>query len=281
MSSWTKMTSDSRDKFDLDFSDIHEPVFPAEIRTYDRLVARVRSRERSADYREVRVWRMSPFGIELRRDGCEDVLEKGTKIDLELIIGGQRTLFEGLIVEVIRQNENISLAGVRLSRPRVENPSENEKRRSTRWLCSEEFFPTCVAPTPGRFNEYTYFQVRDISQEGLRLVCSLRNKFLIQGARLNLTASFPTVGDVSFAVTITRLGVTSERDKDYLVVGTEYHDLSKAARSIIGQYLLQFGDADSLSELRQAGFFPRSVSNGTDFYFLKSEADYDEVLRLR
>lgn len=275
------MTSDSRDKFDVDFSDIHEPVFPAEVRTHDRLIARVRAREPATDYQEVRVWRMSPFGVELRRDGSEEVLKRGSKIDLEFNFGGQRTFFEGLIVDVIRQNESISLAGVRLSHPQADSPSEHDKRRSTRWLCSEDFFPTCVAPTPGRFNEYTYFQIRDISQEGLRLVCSLRNKYLIQGMQLNLTASFPTVGDVALAVTITRLGVTSEREKDYLVVGTEYQDLSKAARDIIGQYLLQFGNADSLAELRQAGFFPRSVSKGTEFYFLKSEADYEEVLELR
>jgi predicted GNAT family N-acyltransferase len=109
----------------------------------------------------------------------------------------------------------------------------------------------------------------------------LRNKYLIPGTQLNLTASFPMVGDLSLSVTITRVGITSERDKDYLVVGTEYTSLSQNARNIIGQYLLQFGNAESLTDLRQAGFFPQSVSKGTDFYFLKTESDYEEVLKLR
>jgi predicted GNAT family N-acyltransferase len=275
------MTSASRDKFDIDLSEIHSAIFPADVRSHDRVLARVRAREPAAEYHDVRVWRISPLGIELVRDGSDCTLEKGRKIDLELNFNGQRTTFDGLIVDVVRQNANISLAGVRLSQPNEAVTAGREKRRSMRWLCGEEFYPTCVSPTPGRFNEYTYFQIRDISREGLQLVCSLRNKYLIQGTQLNLIASFPTVGDVALTVLITRIGVASERDKDMLVIGTEYVALTKSARNVIGQYLLQFGNAESLTQLREAGFFPQSVSKSTDFYFLKSEQDYEEVLELR
>ena len=274
------MKSVSRDRFDLDFSEIHEAVFPADVRAHDRIVARIRERDSGNEYVEARVWRLSPLGVEIVCD-TDKVLEKSSKIDLELTVGGQRTSFEGLVVDVIQQNDHISLAGIRLSTPRTGTGTGHDLRRSKRWLCSEEFFPTCVSPTPGRFNEYMYFQIRDISREGLQLVCSLRNKYLIPGTGLNLTASFPMVGDLSVSVRITRVGITSEREKDYLVVGTEYTNLSKSARSIIGQYLLQFGNAESLADLRQAGYFPQSVAKGTDFYFLKSERDYEEVLTLR
>jgi predicted GNAT family N-acyltransferase len=227
------------------------------------------------------VWKLSPLGVELVIQGLEDVLEKSAKIDLELIIAGQRAAFEGLVVDVVKENPSISLAGIRLSETRQTITTDGEQRRSKRWLCGEDFFPTCVSPTPGRFNEYMYFQIRDISQEGLQLLCSLRNKYLIPGTQLNLTASFPMVGDISLSVKVTRVGVTSERDKDYLVVGTEYTTLSQNARNIIGQYLLQFGNAESLEDLRNAGFFPQSVAKGTDYYFLKTEQDYEEVLKLR
>jgi predicted GNAT family N-acyltransferase len=272
----------SRDKFDLDFSDIHASFFPAEVRGHDGLVARVRFRDPHAEFQTVRVWRISPLGVELlRTQQNQNFLEKGNKIDLEIIVGGQLTSFEGLVVDVVSENGLISLAGVRLAQPKDEGVPLNEKRRSARWLCSEDFYPTCICPMPGRFNEYVYLQIRDISREGLKLICSLRNKYLIPGTQLNLTASFPTVGDVGLTVKIMRVGVVSERDKDYLVLGAEYVELGNNARNIIGQYLLQFGDAESLSELRASGFVPRSVSRGSDFYFLKSEADYEEVLKLR
>lgn len=271
----------SRDDYDLDFSDIHQSVVPADVRESDRVVARIRRRDPAAPFRDVRVWRLSPLGIELVCSEADEDLAKSAKIDLELTVGGQRTSFQGLVVEVRRQNDRISLAGVRLSEPQTSTAGEQDQRRSRRWLCSDDFFPTCVSPTPGRFNDYMYFQIRDISSEGLQLVCSLRNKYLIPGTQLNLTASFPMVGDLSLTVRIARIGVTSKREKDLLVIGTEYVSLSQNARNIIGQYLLQFGNADSLRDLRQAGFFPQSVARGTDFYFLKTEADYEEVLNLR
>jgi len=89
------------------------------------------------------------------------------------------------------------------------------------------------------------------------------------------------VGDISLSVTITRIGITSERGKDFLVVGTEFSNLTVGAKNIIGQYLLQFTNAENLTDLRSAGFLPMSIAKGTDFFFLKSEEDYEEVLRLR
>ena len=274
------MSSDSRDRFDLDFSAIHESVVPTDIRDHDRVLARVRRRDSTEEFKPMRVWRLSPLGVELV-NSTECSLEKSDRIDLEIIVGGQRSTFNGLVVDLVRQNNEITLVGVRLSQRERPTSHDQEQRRSIRWICSEDFYPTCVAPTPGRFNEYMYFQIRDISREGFQLLCSLRNKYLIPGTLLTLTASFPMIGDASVSARVTRIGITSERDKDYLVVGTEYVELSDNARNIIGQYLLQFSNAETLSDLRNAGFFPASLAKGTDFYFLKTEEDYEAVLDLR
>jgi len=274
------MSIASRDKFDLDFSLIHEKVFPVDVRDHDRVVARVRRRGSVGEFVTMRVWKLSPLGVELVNTE-QFRLAKSDKIDLELIVGGQRSDFEGLVVDLVRQNDRIDLAGIRLSEPTRTHPSEHDQRKSVRWICSEEFYPTCVSPTPGRFNEYMYFQIRDISREGFQLLCSLRNKYLIPGTLLNLTASFPMIGDASIPVKVTRIGISSERDKDYLVVGTEYVELAQSARSVIGQYLLQFSNAETVADLKDAGFFPSSLAKGTDFYFLKSEGDYQAVLELR
>jgi predicted GNAT family N-acyltransferase len=275
-------TSRSRDKFDLDFSEIHQAVIPAEVREFDQVSARVRNRELPAGkYVSARVWRLSPLGVELICDPNDSTLTKSAKVDLELTIAGQTSHFEGLVVDLVRENADIALAGIRLSTPRAIGQLGHDKRRSPRWLCSENFYPTCICPTPGRFNEYMYFQIRDISSDGLQLVCSLRNKYLIPGMELALTASFPMVGDLALSVRVTRIGVKSEREKDLLVVGTEYLGLTNKANNVIGQYLLQFSNVETLSDLRQSGFAPVSVARATDFYFLKSESDYEDVLKLR
>lgn len=270
----------SRDRFDLDFSEIHQPISPADVRATDQVLARIRSRDNQSAFKPIQVWKVSPLGVELVGSEHQE-FRKGDKIDLEVTIGGQRTYFEGLIVDLILENDSIRLIGVRLHKKTTLFSADGERRNSTRWMCSEDFYPTCVSPTPGRYNEYIYFQIRDISRSGFQLVCSLRNKYLIPGTQLNLTASFPMVGDLSVPVRVARIGISSERGKDYLVVGTEFIDVSQTTRNIIGQYLLQFTDAESLEDLRHAGFFPRSVSRGTDFYFLKTETDYEAVLALR
>ena len=274
------MANPPRDRFDLDFTSLHGSIVPSDVRDADRIVARIRRRDSTDSFTPIRVWKLSPLGIELLFD-ADNPYEKGERIDLELTLAGQRSLFEGLVVDLVQENEDIKLLGVRLSSKKSIASPDGEKRRSVRWLCSDDYYPTCVAPTPGRYNEYVYFQVRDISKEGLQLICSLRNKYLIPGTQLNLTASFPMIGDLSISVTVKRIGITSERGKDYLVVGTEFSDLPLSAKNIIGQYLLQFTDAESLSDLRQAGYLPLSVEKSTDFYFLKSEEDYEEVLSLR
>lgn len=89
------------------------------------------------------------------------------------------------------------------------------------------------------------------------------------------------VGDLSLPVRVARIGIDSHQGKDRLIVGTEFIGLSQTAKNTIGQYLLQFSSADSLEGLRDAGFFPTSISKGTDYYFLKSESDYEAVLNLR
>jgi hypothetical protein len=283
MESLGKDGSSPRDGYDLDFNEIHSIVRPTDIRNNDRILARVRVRSDSKppEYVPAQVWRLSPLGVELVQPEGEIQFSKGDPVDLEITLAGQRTSFEGLVVDLVRANESIELLGIRLSRRRVEDVPQDDRRKAVRWLCSDEFFPTCMAPTPGRFDDFVYFQIRDISNEGLQLVCSLRNKFLIAGMRLRLTAVFPMGSVISIQVEISRIGITSIGGRDRLVVGTKFVELSSFARQAIGQYLVQFSDVESLEDLRLAGLAPKSLSLGVDFYNLKSEDDYVEVLELR
>jgi predicted GNAT family N-acyltransferase len=270
-----------RDSYQLDFSGIHESINPADIRGNERVLARIRKRGGGFPFEDIRVWRLSPLGIELILNPEGNAFQKGDPIDLELIVSGQRTSFEGLVVDLVLANETLKVLGVRLSKKISSTVSGVDRRGGERWICSDEFLPTSVAPTPGRFDDFMYFQVRDVSSEGLQLSCSLRNKFLIPGMRMSLTTVFPMAQVVQLEVEVVRVGVSAFAGRDRLVVGTKFRSLSDHARAIIGQYVLQFSNVDTLAELKNAGLAPKSVSHGVDFYNLKSEEDYRAVLDLR
>jgi hypothetical protein len=270
-----------RNAYQLDFSDIHAIIDPADIRGHERILARIRKRGTEGPFEEIRVWRLSPLGVELIADPKLGPFEKGDPIDLELIVSGQRTTFEGLVVDLVLSGENTKVLGVRLSKKIGSSIPGVDRRVGERWICSDEFLPTSVAPTPGRFDDFMYFQVRDVSAEGLQLSCSLRNKFLIPGMKMSLTAVFPMAQVVQLEVEVVRVGISAFAGRDRLVVGTKFRSLGDHAKAVIGQYILQFSNVDTLADLRRAGLVPKSVSQGVDFYNLKSEEDYRAVLELR
>lgn len=270
-----------RNKFDLDFTEIHDVIFPGEVRDTHRMIARVRLRSlEQQEFVSLKVWRLSPLGVELVYPDSEHVFESGNQIDLEIQIAGQRVLFEGLVVGVIKHNQNIRLIGIRLSK-RLERTALEERRESSRWLCSDEFFPTGVAASPSHINDHIFFKVKDLSPNGMLLVCSLRNKFLIPGMSLSVSLNFPLVGNCIANVKVARVGFTTSAGRDKLAVGVEYNRVTDDMKHVMGQYLIQFSNVESLDQLRTSGFIPKSVSRSVDFYFLKSESDYREVLELR
>ena len=86
---------------------------------------------------------------------------------------------------------------------------------------------------------------------------------------------------VSLTMTVARLALTAEGGKDYLEIGLEFIELTMQQRGAIGQYLIQFSDAESLKRIRSDGFFPTSLTKGVDYHYIKSESDFLEVLQLR
>lgn len=261
-------------------SDVHYPIWPEDIRETDRVLARLRIRDSDHGFRAMRVWRISPLGVELVETETSS-LEKGTPIDLELIVAGHRNVFEGLVVEHTVAFKDGSLLAIRLHKKIASRTIGSERRSGQRWLCSEEFLPSAIAPTPGRLDDFIYFQIRDISADGLQLSCSLRNKFLVPGMKLALVAVFPMGQSASVNIVVARVSIRSFSGRDRLIIGARFNQLTGAAKSVIGQYLIQFGDLDSLDDLRSAGLAPKRASLGVDFYNLKTEPDYLGVLELR
>ena len=261
---------------------LHGEISPADIRPQDSVSCWIRHLDSLEEPIQVQVWQLSPLGIALVCPAdVGDRFESGTLVKLSLLISGQRSSHTGVVVEHFPSETNTPLFGVRFVVAPAEN-SRSDRRGSTRWLCSNSFLPTSMAATPGKFDDFMYFQITDISQSGARLLTSLRNKYLVPGMRLSLTTVFPMGSVALIPVNITRVSVTSLAGRDRLVVGVSFEELSELARRAIGQYLLQFGaDAVSSKELQEAGFIPSSIALGVDFRNVQSDVDYESVLQLR
>jgi hypothetical protein len=137
-----------RNSYQLDFSEIHQSIEPADIRGHERILARLRKRGSEAPFQDIRIWRLSPLGVELIADSGFEDFQKGDSIDLEIVVSGQRTTFEGLVVDLVLSGDSSKVLGVRLSRKIGSSIPGIDRRGGERWICSDEFLPTSVAPTP-------------------------------------------------------------------------------------------------------------------------------------
>lgn len=270
-----------RDFNDVTYKDVHDTIFPADVRESDLIYAKIRERDSGDEFMHVGVWKLSPLGIEILTPPGFD-FSKGTQLDLKLQVGRQNTLFEGLVVAIADVNSaGKSITGIRLSRSQPIRANNHNRRQSTRWICSSQFFPVAVAPNPVQFNDFLYFKVRDISSAGLRVLTSLRNKFIVTGMTLSIQVSFPITGTINVEVEVKRATLAAEDGKDFLELGLEFSNLSRHHREILGQYVLQFSDAESLEAIRKQGLYPNSLTSGVDYSYVKSEADFKAALELR
>ena len=115
----------------------------------------------------------------------------------------------------------------------------------------------------------------------MQLTCSLRNKLLIPGMSLQLTANFGVDGVFHVPVTIKRVGFSSEGGRDRLAVGVDFDKFTPRMKSIVGQYLIQFAEGTSLTKLRAEDLWPTSISAAVNFTYLTTEEEYEKVKQLR
>jgi Acetyltransferase (GNAT) domain len=269
-----------RDFAELSYKEVHDIIFPADVRETDLVRASIYLRGSSKPESAARVWKLSPLGIEFLLEEGE-TFSKGTSLDVSLQVGRQLSRFEGIVVDCSEQLRGKLLLVVRLYGRRSENLRTGDRRDSTRWICSSQFHPVAVAPNPLVFNDFIYFSIRDISSKGVRALTSLRNKYVVPGMSLELQVSFPMTGHALLRAKVVRTALTSDAGKDYLELGMELSELGKGDRETIGQYLVQFSSAETYSEIKKAGFTPVSLAKGIDYSFIRSSIDFEEVLKLR
>jgi hypothetical protein len=253
--------------------DLHNGVDPAEIYFGEPVTASVLLTKSGIKIPSLSVFRVSPFGIEIKMKDKElEQLTMGDKIDVDVDFGKQHTSFKGVLVGSLRNLGALNLLGVRLF-PFEESRDLSEERRSgKRWSFSEAFLPTGVAPNTLRFNDYIYFKMRDVSSSGFLMETSLRNKFLIKGVNLNCRLNFPLIGETNVQVEVRNARKSFSSDKEILL---------KGFLTTVADYTVQFSSQPAAEDLKNAGMKPTSVSNGLTFGFVKNEDEYRDVLKLR
>jgi Predicted acyltransferase len=272
--------SQSPKKFnDNPVSSIHGGIIPADVRDGDQVFARVISPESSLN-REFRVWRMSPLGVELMTD-ITNPLPKGSAVDIELKIGTQKSILNGLIVDDIVTEGRNHLLHIRLVSKAAERSDNIERRSSNRWMCSDQFFPTAVASNPAKFNDFVYFKVKDLSNGGMKIQTSLRNKFIMPGMTFDCIFNFPMVTQLKMKITVKNLRIEMDGTKEVLALGVSYNVKDADAQAAVAQYLMQFGNVSSLDELLNSGVYVNNVSDAVHFSYVRTKEDYDKVLALR
>lgn len=252
----------------------------ADVRAQDRIAARVRRSSMTGGFYDARVWAISPFGLEVVLPAELGEVAIGEMLQIDMVVYGQRSSFAAVVVALDSSKTDQCIATVRFVFGNEERESK-ELRRSPRWLCSDNFFPVAVAPSPAYFDDWMYFQVRNISREGIQLTTSLRNKYLLPGMLIQLSVMFPASGNINFGLRIRRVGVIAIGSRDLLLVGGEMERVSPSARNVIGQYLIQFAPQVAIDELREADLLPESLFRGASIRYVKSQEDYQRVLELR
>ena len=246
-------------------------------------IARLRlSSDSQNEFSEVPIVSASPLGICLQLD--QDSRYKfGEDVDVQIVASGRRSEFHGTIVystfdEIGKNNAFIRFL---LSNESHSKNFSTELRETPRWLCSEDHLPRAIAPSPGRFNQFIGFTVKDISKNGLLLVTDLSASYLVPGMRLNLSMHLPLESEVIAYVEVVRLQIGTNGADEVLEVGTKLIDPSDALLNMFGLYLSQFIKLTDRSRLIEVGFVSNNLELGYEFFPLKTKQDYLAALNLR
>ena len=87
----TKELPRTREQVQSDLDFIHGSIWPADVRQMDNIVGRIRRRGASSEYADIRIWKLSPLGVELLDETAELIFRKGEEVDLQIVIFGERS----------------------------------------------------------------------------------------------------------------------------------------------------------------------------------------------
>ncbi len=258
------------------FKEVHGDIVPGGIYAGEDCIASI---WHGGKYVRCELWAISPLGCEITFD--DPRLDAGNIMKIQIQTGDQKMQFDDSLVVVATEKGNRRRYGVRWTIP-SENRTEQE-RTSRRWLCGLEFAPTISCPNPLKYNDLMLMKVLDVSKNGLRLVTSLRNRFLFPKLKLQATVNFPMTGIALISMEIIWTSPIEIDGKTNLSLGVKITDPNPRLLSLIGEYISQFGpETDAVPKtIREAGLIVPSVTKGIEFRYVRSNDEFQQVLRLR
>ncbi|HET8538998.1 MAG TPA: GNAT family N-acyltransferase [Anaeromyxobacter sp.] len=263
-------------------SSVHGEIRPADVRPGDPIFARARlSAARDGKEVEVRVWRISPLGVEIVRPPALATVAPGTRLDLAVQIGRDLVPFRGLPVVAVRDERGQSLLSARWADAEDWRGDRARRRIGARWRTAVEYRASGMAQSPVGYADWVHFRIVEISRHGMQLHTSLRNKYLVPGTTFRAACSFPTLPQANVRFQVVQARVVSEGGKEVLCLGVTWTADGARARETVGQYVLQFGPGASPKRLRAEGFRIRSTARAFDLGSVRDEQEYREVLALR
>jgi len=267
-------------QLEIDFAQLDELVQPRRIERGEPTKVTVVERLGATVEIPATLISVSPLGAILSTEEKHEI-EEGDEIVTKIDLGSQ-SVFVHYVVFSKAGTAN-GPVGYVIRLVSDENPRiENEERRSAgRWLCDPQFYPTAMAANPGTYNDYLYFSFRDLSKGGARAITSLRNKFIVKGMKLNCAVSLPMVAQINITAEVMNTSLHSEDGKDYLYVGFEFEELTKAEEAAIAQYIIQFSKNASITNLKNEGLTPDSLSKAVVYSFVRTADELREVGQLR
>jgi predicted GNAT family N-acyltransferase len=266
-----------------DFS-VHGSIQPDNVYKTDAIKAEVRLLSNSDLSLAAEVFRISPLGIECDVTGLDhDSLgfSVGDSVELTLLLGKQKTMYSGMTIATKHRENERTLLGFRFFVSFASGEVDQDRRRTKRWLCGDEFLPTGIAANPVKFNDYIFFKISDFSSNGMQILTSLRNKTLVKGMVIDCTISLPMVGQTHLNFRIVNARTVVANGKEQLSLGCEYLDPRPDVLSAIGQYTLQFSEGADVVDLKKSGLKVISAAKAMTFGFVKSQNEYEDVLKLR
>ena len=138
-----------------------------------------------------------------------------------------------------------------------------------------------MAANPHNFHDLILFRLIDFSDAGMQLKTSLRNKFIIPGMKFSGTFTFPIIGSAEVKFQVRNTNIDSEGKVDYLRLGVELVDPSRELLLTLGQYAAQFGDYESIDDLKESGLMVKNFSIFSEVGYCRTKEEFEEVLDLR
>lgn len=256
---------------------IHGTFWPIDIRTTQNIKCRISF---DSNHIDAVLWRLSPLGGEfLVSESDKALLDAKQEFDLSVDFNGSLCRFKALTVCSKVVEDKGTVFGARWV-SEIRNRTQT-KRSSRRWTCSTAFLPTGMAANPHNFHDLILFRLIDFSDAGMQLKTSLRNKFIIPGMKFSGTFTFPIIGSAEVKFQVRNTNIDSEGKVDYLRLGVELVDPSRELLLTLGQYAAQFGDYESIDDLKESGLMVKNFSIFSEVGYCRTKEEFEEVLDLR